>query len=104
MINNNNKPPIIAPIDILVYISFTLSVLISFFKSLIKSLHNNNFYHGDLKPNNIGCMIDKNKHIVKCCVFDCFTLKDISSLDENTKQSYFDKDNFTYKHYLNKLK
>ena len=62
----------------------------------IDRLHSENYYHGDLKPNNIGVKISNGK-IHKCCFFDCYT---VLKMTEDTRDDYIKRDLHKYKHYL----
>ena len=71
-------------------------------KNKIKQLHDNNYYHGDLKPNNIGINI-KNNIITKIQFFDCLTLKNIELLDDVNKEYYKNRDLHKFNVFLNKI-
>lgn len=68
----------------------------------IDKLHKHDFYHGDLKPNNIGVNL-LNGEIKECIIFDCYTVRDISNLTIEEKEKYHGKDFFTFNHYKNKI-
>jgi len=71
----------------------------------INKLHGNNFVHGDMKPNNMGVMIDLHTSLInKCCFFDWYTVKNITDLDLEEQERLKNKDRHTYKTYYSKLK
>ena len=80
----------------------------------INKLHDNNFVHGDMKPNNMGVLLDPQTSLIyKCCFFDWYTVKNINEMNvsinadcqnEEEKQRLKDKDFHTYKTYYSKIK
>jgi tRNA A-37 threonylcarbamoyl transferase component Bud32 len=71
--------------------------------NIINKLHKLGYVHGDMKPNNIGVMLDNKLLIEKCCFFDCYTVKEINNLSEEEKLKLINKDIFVYNHYKSKL-
>jgi tRNA A-37 threonylcarbamoyl transferase component Bud32 len=70
---------------------------------IINKLHLSGYVHGDMKPNNIGAMLNDKLLIEKCCFFDCYTVKETNNLPEEEKLKLINKDKFVYNHYKLKV-
>jgi len=68
----------------------------------INKLHESGYVHGDMKPNNIGVILNNKLEIEKCCFFDCYTIKEINNLSDEEKLKLINKDIFVYNHYKSK--
>jgi tRNA A-37 threonylcarbamoyl transferase component Bud32 len=68
----------------------------------INKLHESGYVHGDMKPNNMGVMLNNKLEIEKCCFFDCYTIKETNNLSEEEKLKLINKDIFVYNHYKSK--
>jgi tRNA A-37 threonylcarbamoyl transferase component Bud32 len=71
--------------------------------NIINKLHQSGYVHGDMKPNNIGVMLNNKLEIEKCCFFDCYTIKKTNNLSEEEKLELINKDIFVYNHYKSKV-
>lgn len=67
-------------------------------KKMIDKMHNEyGIIHGDMKPSNIGVILDKNYRVKDCVVFDCQKVKHHDKCDSDEFHRLIEKDWNVYK-------
>lgn len=66
-------------------------------ENIIDELHENDVVHGDLKPSNIGVMVNGKGKITKCLLFDCQKVKHKENYHHDVFDKLIERDWHTYK-------